>query len=294
MELRVLRYFLAVAREENITAAAETLHLTQPTLSKQLMELERELGKKLFLRGKRKITLTEDGMFLRRRAQEIVELADRTEADLQSPGGIIEGDVAIGAGETEAVRLIAQTIRRLHTRYPGIRYHLFSGNGEDVAERLDKGLIDFALFIGRVDLKKYDYLRLPGEDVWGLLLQKGHPLAQREQIHPEDLEGLPLLCSRQALIRNELSGWMGCGFENLNIVATYNLIYNAAQMVREGIGAALCLDRLTPASGSSGLCFRPFAPRVTAERTVAWKKQPALSKAAAVFLDELHATLCPG
>lgn len=285
MELRVLRYFLAVAREESITAAAESLHITQPTLSKQLMDLEGELGKRLFLRGNRRITLTEEGLFLRKRAQEIVDLADKTEAELTTPVEVSGGEVYIGGGETEAMRLVAQAARRLHHLHPGIRFHLFSGNGEDVAERLEKGLLDFGVFVGATDLKKYDYLKLPMSDTWGLLMRKDDPLAHLERIGPKALADVPMLCSRQALIQNELSGWLGYDFGKLNIVATYNLIYNAALMVEEGLGCALCLDGLVKESGDSKLCFRPFEPRITANLVIAWKKYQVFSRAAEKFLE---------
>lgn len=193
MELRVLRYFLAVAREQSITAAAETLHITQPTLSKQLRELEEELGKKLFTRGNRKITLTEEGMFLRKRAQEIVELADKAEADFAAGVGSVSGDIFIGSGETGAVRYLGRTLYKMRSRYPGIRFHLFSGNGEDVSDRLDKGLIDFALFVGMTDLKKYDYLKLPYSHRWGLILRRDDPLAAHEAVTPEMLMNVPIL-----------------------------------------------------------------------------------------------------
>ncbi|MFQ7103458.1 MAG: LysR family transcriptional regulator, partial [Anaerovoracaceae bacterium] len=234
MELRVLRYFLAVAREQNITAAAETLHVTQPTLSKQLMELEKELGRTLFIRGNRKITLTEDGMFLRKRAQEITELVDKTEAAFTADSETIVGEIFIGSGETEAIRYIAKSLSRLQALHPGVTFNLYSGNGEDVSERLDKGLLDFGLFVGMTDLKKYDYLTLPCYHRWGLIMRKDDSLAKEESITPDMLPGLPLLCSRQALIQNELSGWLGIAFEELNIIGTYNLIYNAAVMVEEG------------------------------------------------------------
>ena len=236
MELRVLRYFLAVAREQSITAAAETLHITQPTLSKQLRELEEELGKKLFTRGNRKITLTEEGMFLRKRAQEIVELADKTEANFAAGVGSVSGDIFIGSGETGAVRYLGRTLYKMRSIYPGVRFHLFSGNGEDVSDRLDKGLIDFALFVGMTDLKKYDYLKLPYSHRWGLILRRDDPLAAHEAVTPEMLMNVPILCSRQALIQNELSGWLGRPFDELNLAGTYNLIYNASIMVEEGLG----------------------------------------------------------
>lgn len=291
MELRVLRYFLAVAREQSITAAAETLHITQPTLSKQLRELEEELGKKLFTRGNRKITLTEEGMFLRKRAQEIVELADKTEADFAAGVGSVSGDIFIGSGETGAVRYLGRTLYKMRSRYPGIRFHLFSGNGEDVSDRLDKGLIDFALFVGMTDLKKYDYLKLPYSHRWGLILRRDDPLAAHEAVTPEMLMNVPILCSRQALIQNELSGWLGRPFEELNLAGTYNLIYNAAIMVEEGLGCAVCIDKLLDTSGESAVCFRPFEPAIDAELFIAWKKYQFFSAAAGKFLEMLQQEL---
>ena len=291
MELRVLRYFLAVAREQSITAAAETLQITQPTLSKQLRELEEELGKKLFTRGNRKITLTEEGMFLRKRAQEIVELADKTEADFAAGVGSVSGDIFIGSGETGAVRYLGRTLYKMRSIYPGVRFHLFSGNGEDVSDRLDKGLIDFALFVGMTDLKKYDYLKLPYHHRWGLILRRDDPLAAHEAVTPEMLMNVPILCSRQALIQNELSGWLGRPFEELNPAGTYNLIYNAAIMVEEGLGCAVCIDKLLDTSGESAVCFRPFEPAIDAELFIAWKKYQFFSAAAGKFLEMLQQEL---
>lgn len=291
MELRVLRYFLAVAREQSITAAAETLHITQPTLSKQLRELEEELGKKLFTRGNRKITLTKEGMFLRKRAQEIVELADKTEADFAAGVGSVSGDIFIGSGETGAVRYLGRTLYKMRSIYPGVRFHLFSGNGEDVSDRLDKGLIDFALFVGMTDLKKYDYLKLPYSHRWGLILRRDDPLAAHEAVTPEMLMNVPILCSRQALIQNELSGWLGRPFDELNPAGTYNLIYNAAIMVEEGLGCAVCIDKLLDTSGESAVCFRPFEPAIDAELFIAWKKYQFFSAAAGKFLEMLQQEL---
>lgn len=291
MELRVLRYFLAVAREQSITAAAETLHITQPTLSKQLRELEEELGKKLFTRGNRKITLTEEGMFLRKRAQEIVELADKTEADFAAGVGSVSGDIFIGSGETGAVRYLGRTLYKMRSIYPGVRFHLFSGNGEDVSDRLDKGLIDFALFVGMTNLKKYDYLKLPYHHRWGLILRRDDPLAAHEAVTPEMLMNVPILCSRQALIQNELSGWLGRPFEELNPAGTYNLIYNAAIMVEEGLGCAVCIDKLLDTSGESAVCFRPFEPAIDAELFIAWKKYQFFSAASGKFLEMLQQEL---
>lgn len=288
MELRVLRYFLAVAREESISGAAEAVHVTQPTLSRQMMELEEELGKTLFLRGKRKISLTEEGMFLRKRAQEIVDLVEKTESEFSAPDENISGDVHIGGGETDAMRLIARAAHSLRAAYPHISYHLFSGNAQDVSERLDRGLVDFGIFIEPADLSKYDFIKLPATDVWGLLMRKDSPLAANKTIKPDDLPGLPLLCSRQAMVNNEISGWMGDGFEKLNIITTYNLIYNASIMVEEGMGYALTLDKIIRLSPDGPLCFRPLEPKLEVGLALAWKKYQVFSKAAAKFLEYLQ------
>ena len=288
MELRVLRYFLAVAREENITAAAEVLHITQPTLSKQLMDLEKELGKQLFIRGKRKITLTEEGMFLRRRAQEIVELADKTQSEFLSNEDIISGDIYIGGGETDAMRIVAKTAKELQKNYPGIRYHLYSGNAQDVTERLDKGLLDFGILIGSSNLNKYDYLKLPVTDTWGLLMKKDSPLMDKDVISSADLKDLTLIVSIQALKTNELSGWSGYSFEDLNIVATYNLVYNATLMVDEGLGYVLTLDKLVNTSGGSKFCFKPLKPKLEAPLYIVWKKYQVFSKATEKFIEALQ------
>ncbi len=291
MEFRVLRYFLAVAREESITGAAKVLNVTQPTLSKQLMELEEELGKQLLIRGNRRITLTEEGRLLRKRAQEIMELMDKTEAEIGSVDELISGDIYIGGGETDSMRLIAKVVKKLQEEHPHIRYHLYSGNADDVMERLDKGLLDFGIIIGFANIHKYDYLRLPTTDTWGLLMKKDSPLAALDRIHPENLTDIPLLCSRQALDSNELSGWMGESFEKQHIVATYNLIYNAALMVEEGIGYALCLDKLVNTTDVTSLCFKPFEPRLESSLNIIWKKYQVFSKASEKFLRELQETI---
>mgnify|MGYP005762383117 CR=1 FL=1 len=288
MELRVLRYFLEVAREENITAAAESMHITQPTLSKQLMDLEDELGKKLFIRGKRRITLTEDGMLLRKRASEIIELVEKTETELQKNDELVVGDVYIGAAETDGIKLIAKICKNSQNKYPNIHYHLFSGNSEDVLEKLDKGLIDFAILFEPSDFKKYNYIKLPVYNNWGLLMKKDNPLAKLEYIKPKDLLNIPLIFSKQALDNNELTGWFGYNVEKLNIVATYNLIYNASFFVEENFGSALTLDNLV---NNPNLCFKPLAPNLKSNLVMAWKKYQVFSKASQIFLDELQKDL---
>ncbi|MCU7762807.1 LysR family transcriptional regulator [Priestia megaterium] len=292
MEIRVLRYFLAVAREGNITRAADVLHVTQPTLSRQLKDLEQELGKKLFIRSSHSVFLTDEGMLLRNRAEEIVNMVDKLEAEFSSMEETIGGDVYIGGGETEAMKHIARVAKDVQVRYPNIRYHLYSGNEEDITERLDKGLLDFGILIQPADISKYNYLNMPAKDVWGVVMRKDSPLALKESIQAGDLLNVPLICSRQAMkqtfSKNEFADWFGEDFHKLNIVTTYNLAYNAAIMVEEGIGYAITLDKIVNTSTASNLCFRPLQPRLESGLNIVWKKHHVLSAAADAFLKELQ------
>lgn len=288
MDIRVLQYFLAVAREESITKAAEVLHMTQPPLSRQLKDLEDELGKQLFIRGNRKVTLTEEGMILRRRAEEMVELMEKTKSEVSRSGQNITGDIYIGGGETEGFRLLSKVAEKVRIKHPGIRYHLFSGNADDVSERLDRGLLDFGILIEPADIKKYDFIKLPTKDRWGLLMCRDHPLAEKESISPKDLQGIPLIASRQSIAHNELSGWLGREYESLNIITTYNLLYNASLMVEENVGCALCLDGIIPEYENSPLCFRPLEPKVEVGLNIVWKKYQIFTKAAEIFLEVLQ------
>lgn len=291
MELRVLKYFLAVAREENITAAAQSMHVTQPTLSKQLKELEDELGTQLFIRGNRKIILTEDGMFLRKRAQEIIDLTEKTETELKESDEMICGEINIGGGETDAIRIIAKVVKQITEEYPLIHFHLHSGNANDVMDRLDCGLLDFGILIEPVDLKKFDFQKLPATDTWGLLMRKDSPFATKNSIKREDLIDLPLLCSNQSLIKNELSGWAGIDFDIMNIIVTYNLIFNASIMVQEDVGYALCLDKLINTTGDSNLIFKPLEPPLVVGLDIVWKKYQVFSKASKIFLARLQESI---
>lgn len=291
MEFRVLQYFLAIAREETISGAAEHLHMTQPTLSRQMKELEDELGKQLFIRGNRKITLTEDGMFLRNRAEEIVNLVEKTESDIMRSDISISGDVYIGGGETKGMRLIAKVIQKCQQEYPDIKFHLYSGNAQDVADRIEKGLLDFGIFVEPADVSKYDFLKLPDKDIWGILMRKDSPLASLKTITADHLKNIPLICSHQKLVKNEISGWMNSDFNQLNIVATYNLIYNASLVVEEGNIYALTLDKLINTTGESPLCFRPLEPQLEVGLTLAWKKYQIFSRAAEQFLKTLRREL---
>lgn len=287
MELRVLQYFLAVAREQNISAAAQSLHLTQPTLSRQLKELEEELGKQLMIRGNRKITLTEDGMLLRKRAEEILELVDRTEKEVMQSDDTFSGDIYIGTGETDGVRQIVRTANRLQESYPGIHFHIVSGDAVDVCERLDKGLLDFGVLLGDIDKTKYNYMELPMRDTWGVLMRRDSPLARKDTVSPRDLWDKPLILSRQVDNKSGLYRWLQKEPAELHTVATYNLIYNASLMVDEGMGYAFTLDKLVNTTGSD-LCFRPLKPRLELGMYLVWKKSQIFSKAAELFLDRLQ------
>ncbi|HDR6312232.1 TPA: LysR family transcriptional regulator [Bacillus cereus] len=288
MEIRVLRYFIAVANEESISAAAKQLHLSQPTLSRQLKDLEMELGTDLFIRGNRKISLTEEGKYLFKQANEIVDLADKTEANIKDSKEIISGEVYIGGGETEAMHFIAKALKVLMNDYPSIRFHLYSGNADDIKSKLDSGLLDFGVVIEPTDKQKYEYVHLPAKDTWGVLMCKDSPLADKQVVSPVDLIDKPLFISRQATVSNELTGWFGQNIESLNVVATYNLLYNAALMVEEGIGYALCIDKIINTSGNSKLCFKPLQPKLEANLNIIWKKNQVFSNAANVFLNQLR------
>ncbi len=290
MELRVLQYFLAIAREQSIVRAAESLHLSQPTLSTQIKALEEELGKQLLIRGtkgSRKISLTEEGMILRKRAEEIMNLVQKTENEITLSDQVVVGDVYIGTGETDAVRLVAKAARSLYKTYPGIHYHISSGNAEFVQEQLEKGLIDFGIIFGSVDSTKYNSVKIPHKDVWGVLMRRDSPLAEKESITPEDLWDKPLIISQQENGNKELTEWIRRGLSELEIVATYNLIFNASLMVEEGLGYAVCFDKIINTSGNSNLCFRPLSPKREDDMSIIWKKYQVFSKACEKFMMKL-------
>ena len=292
MELRVLKYFLAIAREGSITGAANSLHLTQPTLSRQIQELEKELNQKLLIRGKYKVTLTPEGMILRKRAQEIIEMVEKTEAEFQAISDTISGDIYIGCGETDSMKYIASVIKEIQSDYPDVKFHIYSGNAEDVTEKLDKGLLDFGLLIQPIDLSKYDNLTMPEKDVWGVIIRKDSPLAKKQSIQLDDLIALPIIASRQMSEKYSADSgfldWFGDKFKDLNIVATYNLVYNATIMVKAGIGAAVTLDKLVDTTSlTSEVCFLPLEPRLESGLDIVWKKYQVFSPAAKLFLEKL-------
>lgn len=291
MELRSLRYFLTVAREGNITQAAKVLYVTQPALSRQLKSLEEELHAKLFVRGSHSIVLTDRGVLLKQRCEEILELTDKTVAEFALPNDVVAGDVHIGVGESYTSRFLARVARELQERYPGIHYRLYDGNADDLTERLDRGLLDFCVLIQPADLSKYHHLRIPDKDVWGLLMRRDNPLAAKSVISAADLLDEPLILSEQTTMRtpfqNAFSDWFGESFEKLDVVATYNLTFNATLFAAEGFGSVVCLERQTRVDEADVLCFKPFDPRLEVESDIVWKKHRPFSPAAAVFLHAL-------
>ena len=291
METRALKYFLVAAREGSITKAANSLGLTQPNLSSQINILERDIGKKLFNRSNYKIKLTSEGILLKKRAEEIIDMIEKTRAEFKSSDKIIAGDIRIGGGETHAIELITKIMRNIQKDYPNIQYHLHSGNSDDVSEKLDKGLLDFGILIEPAGILKYDFIKIPAKDTWGVLMRKDSKLAKKKFITKNDLIKLPIICSRQAVYNrpsdNKFLEWFQSDFDKLNIVATYNLIYNASIMVKSGIGYAIGLDKLINTNGSS-LCFVPLKPKLEAELNIVWKKEQIFSPASGIFLDALY------
>ena len=286
MEFRTLSYFLMIAREGTISGAAQVLHLSQPTLSRQMQELERELGCTLFERGKRRIELTEAGMRLRSRAEEIVDLVDRTEQEFHTTPDALAGEVRIGGGETPAMSLITNIIAELQSAYPLMTFSLHSGNAVDVSGRLETGRIDFGLFLGPTDLGRFESLPLPAQNAWGVLMRRDDPLATRDRIAPEDLIGKPIILSQQA--GNEMNRWFKRDLEDLDVVATYNLLYNAALLARGGVGYVLGLEGIAATSPTSELAFRPLDPPLTADVSIGWKRYQSFSPAANVFLQSIR------
>lgn len=290
MELRVLRYFLTIAREGSITSAASVLHVTQPTLSRQIRDLEDELGQRLFVRSSHSVTLTPEGMLLRKRAEEILDLVQKTEQEFAQSDETISGEVYIGAGETVGVHFLTRAARRLQEAYPDVHIHISSGDATDVREELDKGLIDFGLLFAPVDLARYNAIHLPYRDTWGVLMRCDSPLAQKPTVRFGDLVGQPLIVSRQVFKTNRLQEWFGESAGRLQVVGTYSLVYNGSLMVEDGMGYAICLDGILNTGGDSPLCFRPLEPRQEAGMYIVWKKYQIFSPAAERFLAVLRNT----
>ena len=269
MELRTLRYFMLVAREENITKAAELLHVTQPTLSRQLMQLEKELGTKLFHRGQHSISLTEDGMLLKRRAQELVDLADKTEQGFIKSEGPLTGELSIGCGETLNMHILAQWIASFRAENPLVQYDIYSATADEIKDRIEQGILDMGLLVGPADVAKYEFIRMPKKERWGILVAKDSFLTQYSHVSPADLTRTPLLIAKRNLGRDELRGWFGSYFDSLEIVGTYNLFYNAAVMAENGVGAVLCMENDRT---NENLCFIPLFPALETGAVFVWKR----------------------
>lgn len=286
MEIRVLRYFLEIARAGNMSRAAEAFHVSQPTLSKQMKDLEQELGKKLFRRGSTSLSLTDEGMLLRKRAEDILDMVDKTADEFRALNDISGGEVHIGCAESYQIKYLAQTIQVFKKKYPLFRYHLTSGNTEQVVERLDRGLIDFAVIAEPPNLSKYNYLEVPGVDLWGLVMKKDDALAQKKCIRVNDLMGLPLICSAQGM-KFDIARWCGEKVDMLNLSGTVNLAYNGSVFVREGLGHMLMFNHLVDTGSDSDLCFRPLEPPLETKMYVIWKKYQVFSPISELLLDEL-------
>lgn len=291
MELRVLRYFLTVVNEESITKAADTLHITQPTLSRQLAQMEDEIGVKLFDRGSRKITLTNEGILLRRRAEEILQLVDKTEKEMTEQEKLVDGEISIGCGELASVQIISELIKSFQERYPLVRYDIHTANADHIRERLDKGLTDIGLLLEPVDIEKYEFIRMHIKEKWVVLMRPDDPLAEKEFITPKELSKLPVCLVKRPLVKNELASWFGNYFKNLHIVFTSNMSTNAAIMVQNGLAYALVLEGSLPYLNTKQICYRPLSPELTATSVLAWKRHQPQSLAAAKFIEHIRQQL---
>lgn len=290
MEIRMLRYFLEIAREGNMTRAAERLHVTQPTLSKQMKELEQMLGAKLFRRGSTSVSLTDEGMLLRKRAEDLLAMADKIELEFRTLGEITGGDIYIGCAESYLIKYLARAVARLNESYANIHYHITSGDTGQVAERLDRGLLDFAFIVEPPDLSKYNYIEVPGHDTWGAIMRKDCPLAEKSAIGISDILPYPIFCSEQSA-KVDLPRWCGEYMDQLNILATFNLSGNAAVFAREGLGVVLTFEKLIEISETGALCFRPIVPALHTKMYVIWKKYQVFTPVAELLLSEFKQVL---
>lgn len=291
MEIRVLRYFLTVVREESITRAAETLHITQPTLSRQMTQLEEEVGVKLFKRGTRKITLTDEGILLRRRAEEITELVDKTQKELTIQEELVEGCISIGCGELAAAQLLPDVFQSFSQKYPLVTYDLYTATADQVKERMEVGTIDIGLLLEPVDIDKYDFIRLGLKEKWVVLMRPDDPLAEKEFVEPKDLADLPIIMARRSNVENELANWFGDYFKNLQILFKSNLTTNGAIMVQRGLGYSLVIEGSIPFWDKEKICSRPLYPELSATSVLAWKRHQPFSRAAMKFIEHIKCFL---
>ena len=291
MEIRVLRYFLAVVREESVTKAAEALHITQPTLSRQLSQLEEEVGVRLFDRGTRKITLTNEGILLRRRAEEILQLVDKTERELVEQDEQVEGKISIGCGEIAAVRMLTELIRTFRGKYPRVSFELFSAAADLVKEQLDKGLLDIGLLLEPVDMEKYDFIRLEKKEQWVVVMHPDAPLARKESVTVEDLKQIPLILPRRLSVQSELASWFGDDFGKLDVLFTSNLPSNSNIMVHNRLACALVIKGSISFWDERKIAYRPLSPELKASSVLAWRRQQPFGLAATKFIEHMKAEL---
>lgn len=290
MDIRILKYFLTVAREESITRAAEVLHITQPTLSRQLTQLEEEVGSKLFIRGTRKIVLTGEGMLLCRRAREIADLVDKTEMELAASQQLVEGCVSIGSGELAAVGRLAGLIDSFREKYPMVTYDLFTATADQVKERMESGLIDIGLLLEPVDVDKYEYVRLDIREKWVAVMRPDDPFAKKAFVTAEDLAKVPIIMARRSNVESELGNWFGEYYKDLNVVFHSNLPSNGAVMVQQGLGYALTVEGISDSLWDKGkICVRPLHPVLEASSVLAWKRQQPFGRAAQKFIEHVRA-----
>lgn len=287
MEITVLRYFLTIAREENMTRAAERLHISQPSLSKEIRKLEDELGHTLFVRTNKNMHLTDEGMLLRKRAEDILFMVDKTAEEFSQLNNIIGGEIRIGCAESYLIKYLARSIRSFKEQYPDFMFHIFSGDTDPVTERLDRGLLDLAVIVEPPNLSKYNYLTIPESDKWGVVMRRDSPLAKKSEITFEDLYGLPLFCSEQS-IKADFPRWCGDDMDKLNFAGTFNLAYNGSVFVKEGLGYLLTFEHLINTSEESGLSFRPITPELKTDMYIIWKKYQVFSPIVDLFVRRLR------
>lgn len=291
MEIRVLRYFLTVVREESITKAAETLHITQPTLSRQLAQMEEDMGVRLFDRGTRKIVLTNEGILMRRRAEEILELVDKTKREVATQEETVEGTVSIGSGDLGTVQILPEIIRSFHEQYPKVDFELYTATADHVKERMDQGLIDVGLLLEPINMEKYDFIRLEKKERWVLAMHPDAPLAKKEAITVEDLKNVPLIMPKRLSVQSELASWFGKDFEKLNVLFTSNLPSNSNVMVHNQLAYSLIIKGSISFWDERKIVYRPLSPELRANSVLAWKRRQPFSIAAMKFIEHMKTEL---
>lgn len=294
MEIRVLRYFLTVVREEGINRAAEVLHITQPTLSRQLSQLEDELGVKLFNRGARKTSLTSEGILLRRRAEEILSLVDRTEKELIEQDEQVEGRIAIGGGVLSAMQVLPELIARFRESYPLVGFDIYTGNADLVKEQMEKGLIDIGVLLEPIDIEKFDFIRLEGRERWVVLMRPDDPLAKKPGITAKDLKGKPLCLPMRGNVQNEIINWLGSSYDERIVLFTSNFASNTALMVQHGLAYSITVEGSIPFMDEAKIASRPCVPELRASSVFAWKKQQPFTPATAKFIQHIKCFLSIG